>query len=136
MILHQCNHAGCRELIPKSERYCVKHFKSRPKKQSWTYQYRKAIYGKYHKFYNSKRWTKTSRSYRLANPLCVSCKAQGLYVLAQVVDHIIPIRTDVGWEKRWDNDNYQSLCRSCHNIKTFEDEEKYHFKTVSESNYK
>ncbi|WP_438450768.1 HNH endonuclease [Lactobacillus kitasatonis] len=60
---------------------------------------------------------------------------QGRYTKAQVVDHIIPIRIPEGWQKRWDENNYQSLCIACHNRKTKEDQEKFHFKKVADENY-
>ncbi len=53
------------------------------------YAYRKAIGGRYFKFYKSKVWRKLSYSYRLAHPLCERCQAKGLYVQADVVDHIV-----------------------------------------------
>lgn len=135
--MHLCNHAGCKELIPFNQRYCSKHQKRFLKpKNSWSYDYRKSIYGKYQTFYHSKRWTRTSRNYRSKHPLCVECLKQGRYTKAQVVDHIIPIRTLEGWQKRWDENNYQSLCIACHNRKTKEDQEKFHFKKVADENYK
>lgn len=113
------------------------HEKKLPKRQnSWSYGYRKKIYGKYGRFYHSKRWTNLSKSYRSKHPLCVECLKNKRYVKAQVVDHIIPIRTEQGWVKRWDKTNFQSLCIACHNEKTKEDLAKYHFKKVFDENYK
>lgn len=134
--LHLCNHAGCKELVPLNKKYCAKHEKKLPKRQTWSYSYRKKIGGKYQLFYHSKRWTRVSRNYRSKHPLCVECLKDGRYIKAQVVDHIIPIRTEQGWSKRWDESNYQSLCIACHNRKTREDLSKYHFKPVAEENYK
>ncbi|WP_324696571.1 HNH endonuclease [Candidatus Thiothrix phosphatis] len=50
------------------------------------------------------------------HPLCASCLAAGKYVPADVVDHITPHRGD----KRlfWDEGNWQSLCKPCHDKKT------------------
>lgn len=134
--LHLCSHAGCKQLIPFNERYCPKHKKKiSTSYSSWSYSHRKAIYGKYQKFYHSQRWTKLSRSYRSKHPLCVECLKHGRYVKAQVVDHIEPIRTAKGWSNRWNENNFQSLCIACHNRKTEDDKKKFHFKKVSEENY-
>lgn len=128
--LQTCNHVGCTALIPYNQRYCKKHLEDslQPEKHAerkWNYDYRKKVYGKYQKFYHSYRWTKLSRNYRAKHPFCVRCYQRGLYTRARAVDHIIPIRTQEGWRKRWDENNFQSLCIPCHNQKTLEDEGKY-----------
>jgi len=47
----------------------------------------------------------------------VKCQEQGRYRKATVVDHIIPHRGD---EKLfWDRDNWQALCKRCHDQKTW-----------------
>ncbi|WP_421406507.1 HNH endonuclease signature motif containing protein [Lacticaseibacillus paracasei] len=80
------------------------------------YAHRKAVGGRYFQFYKSKPWRQLSYSYRLAHPLCERCQAKCLYVQADVVDHIVPIRVD--WSRRLDESNLQSLCNSCHWQKT------------------
>lgn len=37
-------------------------------------------------------------------------------MLAIIVDHIIPHRGDM--KLFWDEDNWQSLCKHCHDVKT------------------
>lgn len=66
-------------------------------------------------FYNSWPWRKKSKSYREEHPLCVVCEREGLVVQARVVDHIVSINK--GGDK-FDDDNLQSLCDSCHNRKS------------------
>ncbi len=51
------------------------------------------------------------------HPLCVRCKAQGRFTAATVVDHIIPHRGDP--HLMWDESNWQALCKSCHDRKTW-----------------
>ena len=64
----------------------------------------------------NRRWQKARKSYLEAHPLCVQCAKQGKYVRATVVDHIIPHRGDQ--KLFWDQNNWQSLCKSCHDKKT------------------
>jgi 5-methylcytosine-specific restriction protein A len=64
------------------------------------------------------RWRKASKRFlsRPENRLCVECKRRGRAVLATVVDHRRPHRGD--WELFWDEDNWQGLCKPCHDRKT------------------
>jgi len=54
--------------------------------------------------------------YLSKHPLCVQCKAEGLIVGSQVVDHIVPHRGE--YVKFWSPENHQALCQPCHRIKT------------------
>ena len=58
-------------------------------------------------------WTKTSEAHLRQSPLCVECDRKGRTVLADVVDHKIPIR----WrpDLRLDPKNHWALCTACHN---------------------
>lgn len=62
------------------------------------------------------RWRKARTLFLQQHPLCEICQAEGKVVPATVVDHIIPYRGD----KRlfWDEKNWQSLCKDCHDRKT------------------
>lgn len=60
--------------------------------------------------YHTWRWTKLSRAYRAAHPLCEECLRQGIYTPAEVVDHIIPVAL---CDDFWDETNWQSLCQRC-----------------------
>ena len=50
------------------------------------------------------------------NPLCVHCSASGKVTPSTVVDHIIPHKGDE--DLFWEQDNWQALCKSCHDRKT------------------
>ena len=50
------------------------------------------------------------------HPLCAFCQAEGKVVPATVVDHIIPHRGDQ--RLFWDQTNWESLCKGCHDKKT------------------
>jgi 5-methylcytosine-specific restriction protein A len=87
-----------------------------------------------HKHYDSWRGSARSRGYdsawervRLSHlkgePLCRRCWASGVIKPADVVDHIVPVKVD--HDRRLDDTNLQSLCNSCHTIKTNEDRKRY-----------
>lgn len=75
--------------------------------------------------YDSK-WTKARGFYLRKHPLCVYCRRDGRVTAANVVDHVIPHRLkqaiDSGIESLivkaralfWDSENWQSLCKPCH----------------------
>ena len=60
------------------------------------------------------KWRKARDAY-LADPknaLCVMCLKRGKVTAATVVDHIVPHK---GNDRLfWDRDNWQSLCKRCH----------------------
>lgn len=66
-------------------------------------------------FYQSKVWRVLRASVLRESPLCVVCKAKERLIAAGVVDHVVPLK-DGG--ARFDRDNLQPLCVSCHNRKT------------------
>ena len=62
------------------------------------------------------RSRKCSKAFLALNYLCAECDRAGRLTQAEVVDHIDPHRGDK--EKFWDQANWQSLCKNCHNSKT------------------
>ena len=58
-------------------------------------------------------WIKTSRAYLATHPFCAYCERRGVTKGAQVTDHITPHKGDRGLF--WDPENWQPLCRDCHN---------------------
>lgn len=62
------------------------------------------------------RWRRARRLHLAEHPLCVSCEAAGIVTPATVVDHIRPHRGDA--RLFWDQRNWQSLCKVCHDRKT------------------
>lgn len=75
-----------------------------------------------HKRGYDSRWYRVRRSYIIKHPLCEKCSLLGRTVMAAIVDHIVPL--SAGGPK-YDHSNLQSLCRSCHALKTAEDARKY-----------
>lgn len=58
------------------------------------------------------KWQKAREQYLRDNPLCVYCARQGRTAAANIVDHIIAHRGDK--DLFWDQANWQSLCKPCH----------------------
>ena len=98
-----CRHPGCPQLVDAGQLYCDEHAKLYERPSS-------AKRG-----YNSK-WRKVRAAYLRKHPLCVKCMADGQYVEATVVDHKQAHRNNPAL--MWDENNFQSLCKSCHDKKT------------------
>ncbi len=101
--LHECNHFGCHVLT--TERFCEKHKRGYDLRRDSSYK----------RGYN-KRWQTVSKSYLNNHPFCVRCLQEGKYTPATVVDHIKPHKGNKNLF--WDKNNWQSLCKSCHDKKT------------------
>ncbi|GGD85896.1 HNH endonuclease signature motif containing protein [Planktosalinus lacus] len=73
----------------------------------------------YQWFYNQTKWRKFSKQYREKNPICVHCEDKGIVTAVDVCDHI----RGLGFLLKnnldpYSEDEVQSLCSRCHNIKT------------------
>lgn len=120
MLLKECKRCG--NLIPYGSVYCdtcrpiveaEREERRLEAKREGDRRYNRKRDPKYVRFYNSTDWKTLSRK-RLQDDgyRCVKCGA-----IASEVDHIKPIQTPEGWEKRLDYSNTQSLCIHCHNKK-------------------
>ncbi len=125
--MKQCNHAGCRMLVPFTERYCVKH-----KQALNRYRYHKRMYNsdesKYQQFYKSTAWRRLSRRFLENNPVCVKCYEDGVIRKANVVDHVQEVKDN--WSRRLDESNLQALCNYHHNKKTRNERKKREQKSL------
>ncbi|EAD5297064.1 HNH endonuclease [Listeria monocytogenes] len=72
------------------------------------------------KFYKSRTWQKCRYHQLLKEPLCERCLSDGVITQAVIVHHIIDTYTSIGWDKRMDPENLESICFSCHNKETFQ----------------
>ncbi len=70
----------------------------------------------YERWYGLKVWKDIRRRHLSNNPLCIHCTDLGLLTVADSVDHIIAHKGE--YALFIDPANLQSLCRSCHTIKT------------------
>ena len=99
-----CRFEGCNNLTSKT--YCEEHRHFKPE------EFRPNAYRRGY----SKKWQRARKVYLIKNPLCVECMKKGKYSSATVVDHIIPHKQDR--KLFWDRENWQSLCKRCHDKKT------------------
>lgn len=58
------------------------------------------------------RWQKVRDGFLKKHPLCEYHSKMGMIAAAVVVDHKIPHRGDM--QLFWDRDNWQALCKGCH----------------------
>lgn len=107
-----CSHPGCPNLI--DNRYCAEHKPLHPERPSAA----KRGYGS--------KWQRVSKVYLRKNPMCVKCKANGRFVTATVVDHIVPHRGDS--VLMWSESNWQALCKHCHDVKTGNEDSRPEYK--------
>ena len=98
-----CSYAACSELT--TERYCDKH------KHNYD-RYRGTATDRGYDY----RWQQARKIYLHKHPLCVECLKLDRFVEATVIDHIDPHRGDKA--KFWNVNNWQSLCKACHDVKT------------------
>ena len=100
-----CRYPGCPNLCDKGV-YCEKHMQFSVDRMRGG----GAVRG-----YDG-RWRKARAAFLQKNPLCAECKWNGVLTPATVVDHIIPHRGDKGLF--WNEENWQPLCKGCHDRKT------------------
>lgn len=105
-----CTHPGCRELTDGGK--CARHRREEQRE----YNLRRGSSAR--QGYGS-RWRRAREIFLAAHPLCEACLCEGRTVAATVVDHIRPHRGSP--ELFWDEDNWQALCKSCHDRKTVRD---------------
>ena len=64
------------------------------------------------RLYDRRAWRRQARAYLGAHPLCAMCEATGRTTMATVVDHVKPHKGDEALF--FDETNWQSLCKPCH----------------------
>lgn len=115
-FMKPCNKVGCAALVRPPERYCVAHKRGavRTEQDNQKYYDKHQRDKKAREFYKSREW-RTLRQQVLARDkhLCVICVQHKRIVIANAVDHIVPISKD--WSRRLDPNNCRSLCAACHN---------------------
>lgn len=113
---HNCNFGGCPKPVYGKKRYCDDHTKV---KNSQDYE-RYRVGDVAQKLYKTKPWANTRKYHLAANPYCVDCLARGIKTAQDLhVDHIIPLKDYAG--DPLDPSNLQTLCRSCHTVKSLKE---------------
>ncbi|MNY21286.1 HNH endonuclease [compost metagenome] len=105
-----CLKPGCKNLTDSG--YCETHASERKEELQQTDRQRGTAT---ERGYNS-QWRKARKGFLLKHPLCKHCRDRDRLTEATVVDHIIPHKGDK--ELFWDRQNWQPLCKKCHDIKT------------------
>lgn len=101
-----CRYPGCPNLCEKGT-YCEEH------RKEWSPD---ALRGNAAARGYDAKWREARRLFLKRNPLCQRCLKFGRLTPATVVDHIVPHRGDQ--LLFWDQENWQALCKSCHDQKT------------------
>ena len=57
-------------------------------------------------------WRQARAVFLVEHPMCAYCDRMGRVTAATVVDHIIPHKGNA--DLFWDRDNWQALCKPCH----------------------
>lgn len=73
---------------------------------------------------STSRYQRGRAAFLSVNPLCAHCERDGLVIAADEVDHITPLKDNPTVEAFWDPDNWQGLCRPCHELKTARENER------------
>ena len=100
-----CRYPGCPNLC-ESGTYCPEHSAESPDRLRGSAAERG---------YDAK-WRRARKLFLQRHPLCANCLSQGIVTPATVVDHIVPHRGD--HRLFWDEQNWQPLCKACHDRKT------------------
>lgn len=126
-IESRCKAPNCAEKRITSRAYCERHLlehteRENLRKQKYQELQRRqdAAAEERYQFYKSPRWRKLRKLHLASEPLCRECGAP-----ARVVDHIE--RIAAGGD-RYDQNNLQSMCDTCHNRKRSEEGRKNHYK--------
>lgn len=106
-----CKAPGCGRLIDDIG-YCLRHAHIQAQYEKAKEKARQSASAR---GYDSK-WRKARIGYLAKHPLCVACAKLGIVQAANVVDHVIPHKGNLNLF--WNSDNWQALCKSCHDTKT------------------
>ncbi len=109
--LKPCKHPLCPKLTNGS--YCEKHSNLDNRRSAEARGY-------------DSRWRTASKRYLESHPLCIYCLKERKLVKAIVVDHIVPHRGDK--TLFWDENNWQALCKRCHDKKTMTEDRYQEYK--------
>jgi 5-methylcytosine-specific restriction protein A len=107
-----CRHVGCRTLV-SSPGMCKLHKSQANREYN---RQRAGLNVQTDKWYHTARWQKLRASILAAEPLCRMCVAEDRVTMAELVDHIKPVKFEGEF---WDRGNLQPLCTKCHEVKSY-----------------
>lgn len=105
----KCRELGCKNNKTYRSAFCINHggeITEKGKENS--------------KLYSTAFWKKRRKIQLSKKPLCAACLINGRVIPAEHIDHVFPHRQD---DSKFRNNLFQSLCASCHTLKT-QDENK------------
>ncbi len=102
-----CEALRCKEPRAQGSVYCVEHG-GKPKLTAARYEANAP--------YKTALWQSIRAGQLSKEPLCASCLCRGMVTQAAHVDHVIPWRV-IG-PSAFKLNRFQSLCASCHTVKT------------------
>lgn len=118
-----CRHTACNVLVRDGGGYCAAHKRVVKKEvEARRESSTKRGYGY--------KWQQARAGYLRSHPFCVEHESRNELVQATIVDHKVPHKLDdamnSGDAERianakalfWDSNNWQSLCKTCHDQKT------------------
>ena len=115
-----CASPGCRRAVLLGEKYCEAHKERGEKQDELAAKRRESRRLKFKGPSTDRgydyRWRKLRNRFIAQHPHCAECLKRGVITMATDVDHIIPHRGDA--RLLYDENNLQSLCKSCHSRKT------------------
>lgn len=119
-----CAYPGCFRPTDIGEKYCLLH---RAKGKAHDEQVRQKRLNAFRKPSRSStqlgygyRWQKLRNRFIAQHPYCEECMKRGVLTMATDVDHIKPHHGDQ--RLLYDEENLQSLCKSCHSRKTVKED--------------
>ncbi|WP_410169954.1 HNH endonuclease [Aeromonas caviae] len=119
MPSYLCSYPGCSVVSPTPR--CEKHPYEKPKRTNIKRLDFEYAADNSH-IYNSQRWRNLRNAHIIKEPLCAHCLRYEIITPAAVVDHVIEISDDPS--RAFDPTNLQSLCASCHQVKTLEEKKR------------
>lgn len=108
-----CIAPACRQIVRDGNSKCEKH--RNPKRKDITPKTNQKT-RRNTNIYDSQRWRRLSIKQRTKHPFCAHCALDNIVQAANVADHIIEIEDNP--KLAYVMSNLQSLCFSCHAIKT------------------
>lgn len=109
-IYKQCSYSGCSKIVSDGVKYCEYHTKKVAEQERQRYkEYRDRRYTDdkevtIQKFYNSKEWTRCKEIAKrnVFHIDVLEYYMTGRIVAGEVVHHVYEVRTDKGWNNRFD----------------------------------